>query len=530
MTGEPARSGGGRLFGAASLMAAGNVASRVLGLVRQQVIAGLYGNTLQAQALAAALRVPTMIYDLLVGGMLTAALVPVLSGYASTRRSELWRAISVITSGVGVVTGSVALLLYVLSGPVAGLLAGGLGPEGEAMVATSLRWLSPAVAAFGLAGALTGALYALERFARPAATGAVYNLAMIATVLMLHDRLGPYAVPLGVTVGGCAQVLLLVPGLRDGRLRPTLDFRHPVVRRVLVLYAPVAAGLIVTQMQVAIDTNLAARTPRGLSVMVYATNLIQFPHGLVAVAISIAILPTLSAAHARGDPGTYATTLARGVRAVLALTLPAAVGLAVLAEPVVGAVFQRGAFGAADRMLVELALLGYVVGLPFAAADWPLNAGFYARGDTLTPTLVGVFSVLVYLAVAIAIGPILNVTGLAPSVLFLGLVLADSAKQASHLAAMAWLTRRRVGPAGLEGVARTSWAAGAAALAMGAVVLLVDRALASALGAGTLSWVARAAIGAAVGAAVYMPLAARLGVPEIAWLVQVARTRALPGR
>lgn len=513
--------GGGavRLVGAASLIAVGHVASRVLGLLRERVIAGYFGTSLEASAFRAAARVPTMVYDLLIGGMLSAALVPVLASYAATRREELWRAVSVLLSLVTLVTGAIAVAVYLLAPQLAVLLGGGFPPEGVAIVEQSLRYIAPAVLAFGIAGMVTGTLYALERFSLPAMTGALYNAAFIATLFWLHDRVGIYALAMAVTIGAAAQAAILLPGVRDGRLRPTLDFRHPVVRRVLVLYLPVGLGLLVTQFQVWLDTRLASRAGEaGLAVMAYGTSLIQFPHGFVAVAISLAILPQLAAAFARDEAGTFARMLARGVRTVLVLTLPAAVGMAVLAEPIVGAVYQHGAFDDASRSVVTLALYGYLIGLPFAAVDWPLNYAFYARQNTLVPALVGVLSVGVYLVVAVLFGPVLNLAGLPPERVFVGLVLADSAKQAAHALVMAGVTRRRVGPSALRRVGRTAGAALAAAAVMAACVVLVDRALAGLVPAGTVGWALRAAVGAAVGMAVYLPVAAALGVEEIAWV------------
>jgi putative peptidoglycan lipid II flippase len=382
---------------------------------------------------------------------------------------------------------------------------------------------------FGVSGAVTGALYALERFRRPAAAGALYNVALIVTMVLFRGRLGVYAVPLGVTVGACAQLLLLAPGMRDGTVRFVLALRHPVVRRVLVLYAPIAFGLVVTQILIVIDTRLASNAGQAaLSVMGYATQLIQFPHGLVAVAISVAILPSLSGAHARRESGAFAQILARGMRAVLALILPASVGLIVLAQPLVGAVFQHGAFTDASRALVVLALAGYVLGLPFAAADWPLNYAFYARQDTLTPALVGIFAAGVYLVVALAFGPTFNLAGLGPGVLFVGLVLADSAKQAAHLVAMVVLTRRRIGPEALAGAGRTVLIAGAAAVVMAVAVLAVDHMLTGVVGDGKIAWAFRAGFGALVGAVVYLPLVARLGLPEVTWLLDTVRERLSP--
>lgn len=520
------RDGAAHLLGAASLIALGHMASRLLGIVRERVIAGYFGTSLEASAFGAAARVPTMVYDLLIGGMLSAALVPVLASYVATRRAEFWRALSVLLSLVAAVTGIIGIGIYLFAPQMARLLGGDFPEEGVLIVEQSLRYLAPSVVAFGLAGTITGALYALERFTLPAAAGAVYNAVMIGTVVLFQDRLGVYALPLGVTAGAIGQVVLLAPGLRGGHIRPRIDLHHPAVRRVLVLYAPIGLGLLVAQAQVWIDTRLASQAgDAALSVMRYGTQLIQFPHGFVAVAVSIAILPTLSASHALSEPVRFSRTLSRGIRLILALTLPAAVGLAVLARPVVAAVYQHGEFGISSRDAVVVALIFYLLGLPFAAIDWPLNYASYARQDTLTPALVGILSVLVYLVVAVSLGPTSNLLALPATSLFVGLVVADSAKHATHASVMLVLTRRRVGPSALKGARRTLVASGAAALVMGAVVFYLDRFLVVRVPDDTLGWIARAGLGALVGAAVYLPVASRLGVGEIRWLLDVVRRR-----
>jgi putative peptidoglycan lipid II flippase len=517
-----------RLLGAASLLAAGNIASRLLGFVRMRTITSLFGLGLQTDAFLAAAKVPTAIYNLLVGGQLSAALVPVLSGYAAKEeeRAQLWRAASVLATVAAALLSALALAVYVFAPRLALWLTPDYGAEGIAIVTGSLRWMAPAVVVFGLAGVVTGLLLSLERFSLPAAAGAAYNAAMIITILLMHDRLGVYALPLGVLVGSLGQLALLLPGLRDASLRPVFDPRHPALRRVLRLYAPIGLGLLVTDVALpAADVRLAAAAGNAArGTLDVATQLTQFPHGLIAVAISMAILPALSGAHARGEGERFARTLSRGLRTVLALALPAAVGLAVLAEPVTGAVFQAGAFDAADRAAVAVALSAYLLGLPFAAIDWPLNYAFYARHNTWLPALVGVGSVLVWLAVALALGP-LELVVLPEDRRFMGLALADSAKHGAHALVMLLLVRKALGGSALKGLLRTLLAAGGAAALMGLLVAGLDRELALWLPAGTGAFVARTAVGAGLGAAVYLPLAARLGVEEVGWIVGMLRQR-----
>jgi putative peptidoglycan lipid II flippase len=519
----------GRLLGSATVLSAGNVASRLLGLVREQVIANDWGGSLEASAFRAAARVPTLLYDLLVGGMLSAALVPVLAAHAARDRDDFWRLASVLLSLAGAVCGAAALAVFALAPALARFLGSGYGPEGVALVEGSLRYVTPAILLFGLAGVLNGVLYALERFSLPAATGAVYNCAFIVAAVLLRHRLGVFALPVGVSLGALAQVAVLVPGLAGGRLRPRLDLRHPALRRVLTLYLPIAAGLVVSAVQVGVEPRLASRWgPAGLAWMGYATNLIQFPLGLIALAISAAILPRLAANHARAEHDAFASTLAHGLRAVLALTLPAAVGLAVLAEPIAGVVFQRGAFVAVDRVAVAWALYGYLAGLPFAAIDWPLNYAFYARQNTLVPAVVGVASVAAWYAVAHVAPPLFAARdGVAAG--YMGLVVADSAKHALHAVLMLWLIARVTRGAGLEGLPRTLVVAAAASLGMAGAVALVDGALAAAVPAGTVGWALRTLAGVGVGVAVYVVLAGLLGLREIPWLLRQLRRRTANG-
>jgi putative peptidoglycan lipid II flippase len=517
------------LLGAASLISIGNIASRILGLVRIQVMSYYFGASLEADAFTAAQRVPTMIYDQLVGGQISAAIVPVLGYYSEMKRDELWRAASVLASAAAAATGLAALGLYALAAPVSRLLVGTDSP-GLAIVEASLRIMAPGILLFGLAGMFTGLLYALQRFSMPALAAPLYNLAMIGGFLLFQPALGVYALPLGVLLGGLAQVLVLGWGLRDSGLRPTLRWRHPVLKRVLLLYLPVAAGLLVTQGQIVAATRFAAMGHEGTqSILNYADRLIQFPQGFIATAISIAILPSLTIAFAARESATFSRTLARGLRMVLALVLPAAVGMAVLAEPLVGALLQQGVFDDASRLAVSLALWGYLIGLPFAALDLSLNNAFYARQNTVLPALVGVGSVLVYLLVAILLGPVFHLLGAGFGAILLGLALADTAKHAAHACTMAWLVRRHIDPGALKGLGRTGLAAGVAALLMGFAVYAVDQRLLSAtLELGKFGWLLRLGVGASLGTIIYLPLASRLGVGEVAWVAGILRDRFLP--
>jgi len=504
----------------AGVIALGNVTSRLLGLARVTIIADLFGASGPASAFEVAARVPTMIYDFLISGMLTAALVPVLSEF-SAKRDELWRLVSVLLTLTALLMGALVLLLELFAPQVAWLMAGGFDPALLATTTRLIRLILPATILFGLSGVCAGALYSLKRFTYPAFGATVYNLGIVVAAPLLAGRLDIYSLALGVLAGAAAQLAIQLPGLRGARLRPRLDLRHPGLRRILKLYWPVAAGLVISQLQIIIDRRLASGTgAESIARMANATQIIQFPHGLVAVAISMAALPSLSRLSVAGDWEGYRRTLAAGLRMVVVLIVPAIAGLALLGRPVIQLIFEHGRFTATDTHWVTLALYGYLIGLFFASIDWPLNYAFYARQDTLTPALVGLFSVFVYLGVALAL---LKPLGM------IGLVLADSAKHVSHALTMTVLLRRQVGPL-RGGLGITGLKTLAATAGMGLVTWGVWAAQERWLGlpAGIARELAAVALPAVAGGAAYLALALLLRIGDLTGLWGALRRRLKP--
>ena len=503
----------------AGIIALGNVGSRALGLIREMVIAHFFGAEGPVSAFRLASRIPTMTYDLLVGGMLSAALVPVFSEYlAKERRDELWRAASVVFSLVAVALGGIIVLLELTAPTVARLQGEGLGDDLLGVMTRLVRLMGPAILFFGLSGVTTGLLYSLKRFTLPAFAAATYNLGIIVAAPLLAGRLDIYSLGVGAVLGALLQLLIQLPGLRGGSLRFSFDLSHPALRQILRLYLPVALGVAISNAQVAIDGRLASYAGESVAAwMDYATRLIQFPHGLVAVAISLAALPSLARSSAAYDAAGFRRTFGLGLRMVVVLIVPAAVGLWVLSEPVIALVFEHGDFTSLDTIWVSLALRGYLIGLIFAAVDWPLNYAFYARQDTLTPALVGVISVGVYLAVALSwVGPL----GI------LGLVLADSAKHLSHVLVMLIFTWRRIGSLRGMGVGQALLKAGMASALMAVVALAVAGWIERALGSGgTMAWLAIVGGAGGAGLAVYLAAGWALRMEELAYLFQTVRRR-----
>ncbi|MDY7039935.1 MAG: murein biosynthesis integral membrane protein MurJ [Chloroflexota bacterium] len=512
---------GQEIAGAAGIIATGNVLSRVMGLARDVVTAHLFGASGSVSAYGVASKVPTYLYDLLVGGMVSSALVPVFSEHAPPeRREELWRIASLVLTLAMVVLLVVTLILEAGTPLLAWLLAGGWDEDLLAETADLLRLTLPAVIFLGLSGIITGLLYALKRFTYPAFTMVVFNASIVVCGLVFARRWDIASLAVGLVVGAGLQVALQLPGLRDMRFRPRLDLRDPQLRRIVRLYLPIVLGLIVSQAGIIIDRNLASRTgEESIAWMNFATTLIQFPLGLVSVAIATAILPTLSqqAASDRESGANFNSTLALGLRLVLVLIIPATVGLFVLADPAVALLFQTGEFDTRDAAMTALALRYYLLGLTFAAVDQPLVFAFYARKDTLTPALVGVLGVGIYLIVALALIRPLGMVGL---------ILANGAQLSGHAAVMLALFWRRVGSLRGHGLELTLLKTILASAVMGGLAALVLRGLNGVVDGQTLLGRLILVTGAGgVGLAVYLGLCALLRVREIGLLFRVVVQR-----
>ncbi len=492
----------------AGIIGLGSIASRVIGVARETITSYYFGSSGELSAYIIASNVPFMLYDLLVGGMLSAALVPVFSTYAAReRRAELARIVSAVLTMIGVVLAVVVILLEIFAVPVANVLGDFEDPALQTILANCLRLISPALILFGLWGGVTGLLYALKRFNYTALSAAVFNLGIVIAAPLLAGRIGIYALPIGFLAGAVVQLAVTIPGLRDVRLRFSAAWNHPAVRRILRLYLPIALGLIVTQFQIIVDRRWAsAAGAQSVSWMRYATTLIQMPLGLVPVAVSLASLPGLSQRASALDWDGFRGIFGRGLRLVLVLLIPATVGLWVLAVPVIQVLFEHGAFTANDTVWTVQALHLYLFGLMFAGVDFLLNYTFYARQDTRTPAIVGVIAVGVYFVVALALKETLG---------FLGLVLADSTKQFAHAAIMTALLLGTPARLHNHDIIKTLIKTLAAALFMGAAMSLLLQWLSAMLPANTIGEAGLLLLVGAVGIMLYVLALSVLRVSEV---------------
>ncbi|MCD6519678.1 MAG: murein biosynthesis integral membrane protein MurJ [Anaerolineae bacterium] len=505
---------------AAGINSLGNVASRLLGLVRESVIAGTFGASGATSSFDAVSTVPKMVYELLIGGMLSAALIPVLSEYAvEERRAELEEILSLLLSLAGTLAIVIVVLLELAAPLIAPLLVGGFDAQLLRTATKLIRLIVPSIPIYVLSGILQAYHYARRRFVYPAMGAPAHNLGVIIAVLLFSRVLGIASLSIAIVLAALTQFLVQLPGLKGVRFSWTFHWRHPVVRRILQLYAPVVLSIVVQNIGIIIDRNLASRTmSEAITWMNKATFLIQLPLGLVSIAISLAVLPTLSQIDARKELSRFKSTLSLGLRLVLVVIIPATAGLFALGKPIIELIFEHGEFTPMDTLQSWNALRLYLLGLPFAAIDLPLVFAFYAQKDTLTPVIVGIVCVLLYLIV----GPTLAfLAGWS----FLGLVMANSVQLTSHALLMLALFGRRFGGLQGYGVLRTALKAGVASIGVGGLAYGSYVLLRPWVPAGFWGRVLLVGVGAGLGTLAYLFGARFLRIGEVTLLWAAVQRR-----
>jgi len=410
---EVARSSVARNAGIISIAV---MASRVLGLVRDQVFAALFGAGLQYDAFLTAFRIPNLLRDLFAEGALSAAFVTTFSQVLVTRGKEEAIHLSnrMATLTVIMIT-TISVVAWFEAPAIVRVLAPGFFEvPGKAELTIHLtRVMIPFLLLVALAAQAMGILNALDHFGIPAIASAFFNIGSILGGLLLGYVLGPSlglspiaGMAYGTLLGGLLQFGVQWPSLLGAGFsyRPMFSFGDPGVRQILRLMGPAVIGTAAVQINVFVNTNFAsaiidpatgtvANGP--VSWLSYAFRFMQFPIGVFGVAIATASLPTLSKNMARNDHNEFRRTLTHALVLVFLLCVPSAAGLAVLGRPIVALIFEHGRFTAFDTVQTGNALAAYSIGLAGYAAVKVLSPAFYALGDARTPMLISLFSIAV---------------------------------------------------------------------------------------------------------------------------------------
>jgi putative peptidoglycan lipid II flippase len=514
-------------MGRALWISAATMASRVLGLVREQLFAALVGANLFSDAYIAAFRIPNLLRDLFAEGALSSAFVPTFADYQRNRGArEAFRLGNLVLAFIAVVVGALTLVGIALAPQIVALVAPGFKDGGELTVRLT-RIMMPFLPLISLAAALMGMLNAQLRFTAPALAPALFNVGSIAVGVGLWAagagaERAVVGWSIGTLFGGLLQLLAQVPSLRATgfRFRPTLAGARtePGMRRIARLMGAGVVGLSATQVNIVVNTVFASHERGAVSYLNYAFRLMQFPLGVFGVAIATVAGAGLAQRAAAKDMPGARETLGSAMRMVAFLNVPSAVGLMVLAAPIIAPIYQHGRFGPADTLATAQALVFYAVGLYAYSGVKVFAPAFYALEEARVPVVGSVLGMAANVALNVTLYPVLG---------FRGVALGTSLAAMTNFAVLAVSWKRFHGGLGDQGIYRHLARVLTASAVLAAVAWGTARALSRILpqrGVGPQLIVALVPI--ALAAPAYLAAARALGLREPGELAAALRRRA----
>jgi putative peptidoglycan lipid II flippase len=512
-----------RLAWSTAVFAAATGLSRVLGLVREIVVRRYFGVEGPINAFTIAFQVPNLVRALLADMAMSAAFVPVFSELLEkNQRERAWRLASTLIWLLLIVLGAATGVFFLLAPWIMGLFG---GPY-EELATTLSRILFPVVLIMGLSGIVVGILNSYEEFTVPALMPVLWNLVIIAALVVFVPRFESETAQLYVYAGGvlAGTIVLAVTPVwwlrgKDGRIRAVIDLRDPAVKRVFALMLPITLGVGLINFNIVINTFFASRyvdPTLAPSAIEAAFRIYMLPQGMFSVAVATVLFPRLSRLAAREDFDGFRETVSLGLRQIGFLLLPASAVGAVLAVPITRLLYQRGAFDADQTQVVAAALAAFTLGLTFNGTMLMLNRAYFSLQTAWVPTAIALGT--------LALNAVLNAALYRVGVW--GIPLATSIVNMVGTAALLVLFRRRLGRIDGRAIAasyaRIALAAAAAGGAAFGIWYGLDEALGRSLGAQVVS----VGLGILAGVGAFLAFAALLGVRELQTLLSLRRRSA----
>ncbi|HEX5432301.1 MAG TPA: murein biosynthesis integral membrane protein MurJ [Bryobacteraceae bacterium] len=516
-----------RLVRSAGVVSIAVFMSRITGLLRESVMARLFGAGLVYDAFMLGFRIPNLARDLFAEGALSSAFVPTFTEYLTTRsKEEAAKLANLVASALIVIVGLVCAVGIVLAPLLVRLLAPGYAevPGKFALAVHMTRIMFPFLLLVALAAQAMGVLNASNRFGVPAISSMFFNLGSIGFGILLGITFGPLlhlsrieGMAIGVVLGGAMQLCWQFPTLHGlgYRFRPSFNWSDPGLTKIRRLMGPAVLGSAAVQVNVMVNTNFASTIfdpvsgyNGPVSWLSYAFRFMQLPLGLFGVAMASATLPSISRSAAVGDIAEFRQTLSHSLGMVFLLTLPSSVGLAVLGKSIIGAIYQSGHFNLYDTQRTALALSCYAIGLTGYASLKVLVPAFYALGDARTPMYVSLISILINYAAA---DSMIRLTGLGHA----GLALSTSLVALFGFTVLFLILRGRIGGIHGRALAAQLGKISMASLAMAGAVALSSGFISAHMGVSQLARLADLGVSVPLGFAVYYVCCRMLGLSGI---------------
>lgn len=416
------------------------ILSRLLGLMREVILARAFATGPEMDAYVSAFRIPDLLFLTVMSGAFGAAFIPVFGDFIThgdERRA--WRLASAVLTWSGITVVALSIAMFILARPLMYLVSPGFDRHTADIAVNLMRILLLSPVFLGLGIAAKGILEAQQQFTLPAIAPLIYNIAIIIGALFFVDDFGIYAVGWAVIIGGLGHFLVQVPGLiRCGmRFTPTVSRQVEGLGEVLRLLGPRVIGLAAFQINfIAVTAFASIAGPSGVSAINYSWQLLMLPHGVLALSISTVAFPALAARYSTGDQIGFRDLLDRTMRPLLFLTIPASAGLLLLRKPIVQVLYERGNFGAESTAFVVAPLAWFAVGLVGYGITEILTRVFYATRDTRTPVITGILTIILNIILcALFVGSMDQA----------GLALALSVTTAAEAVILLFFLRHRIG-------------------------------------------------------------------------------------
>lgn len=464
-----------KLIKSTGIIGSATITSRVLGFLRDILIAARFGTGIFADAFFVAFRLPNMLRDMVGEGAMNAAIVPVLTEYSHTRsKEEYWEVARVILNLMLTVLVILSVIGVVFAPLLVRIIAPGFlkDPEKFRTTVVLTRLVFPYILLLGMVAYSKGVLNSLHYFTTPAFAPVVLNATMIVMLLVLCPVIGIKGLIAGVLLGGLFEVLIQIKPLKERGLRLKKGFKlaHPIAKRIGKLLLPRAIGTAVYQLSVLIDTVLASLAwivgAGGVAALYYSNRLVQLPLAVFGISLATAALPKMTKEVALKDMGKLKNTISFSLRTVFTVMIPSSVGLMVLARPIVRILFQRGEFTSYSTAITTSALFFYSFGLLAYAGIKILVSTYYSMGDTRTPVKTA--------SVALVINLILNLILMWPLKVG-GLALATSIAATTNFVVLYIILTSRIGDLGTRRILSSLVRIFASSIIMGVFTFVLSR-------------------------------------------------------
>lgn len=487
-----------------------NLLSRCLGFLRESLLAGFFGQSAATDAWNTAFILPDLLYWLLVGGALSAAFIPVLSGYISKgEKEEGWHVVSSVVNIVLVALSFLVILALIFTPQYVYLQVPGFDPERARLTVRLTRILLLQPLLMALSGFAMGVLNAHKIFWPSALGSLLYTVCVIVLGSLLTPLIGISAFAVGTVIGAAVNFAVQLPALRKigWHHYAVMDWRHPGVRKIVALAIPMIIAMAMNQIQVVVNSNIGSALVAGsLSSVWWSYRLFQVPVGVFALAIGVAVFPTLTEYVVLERWDEFRAAASQAVRMIIYITLPISAGMIALRYPLLQVLFEHGQFTAQDTVFTAVPLLFFSLGITAQSVIQVLPRMFYAMQDTWTPVILGIISMAVnVLAMYVLVGPLAHG----------GLALATTVAAFVNMVLLFVFLKKKMGQIGGRKIVWTTFESLSSSCLMGALVWLWNELLTYYMGTGTWAVLVRLLTGIALGVVIYFGVTRFLRMQEV---------------